>query len=367
IEAGQLVAGDATIDEAVINRIWTDGIAARTIDVNKLTVASRNMWPDPGFKDAGTYEDDGWEVVERDGELGIERYGDSALRGGYGHDDPLYFMPVVYGEWYDISAHLDYLEGSTGDTYIRARSYTASGSYVGGSTYSPVRGTPSDDGKTVSGDWTPYSRDTEYLIIGFFTESNMPDTTRVRWTDFRVRPKVGTVLIEDGAITTPKLTVTEDMSAAIVNAMSVNTKKLVVTEEAILNHATLIGQTVVDDINVQGKLIGTDGVFTGTVDFENVNVTGTQIVNKLGANSISASQIKGGSFSGETFTGGRFQGGEFQAPAAPRWNGGIAIDPTNGLRAWNSSGAQTLQIDPTNGDLRMMAGGGYFTGSDRDG
>src|SRR5699024_2262188 len=83
IEAGQLVAGDATIDEAVINRIWTDGIAARTIDVNKLTVASRNMWPDPGFKDAGTYEDDGWEVVERDGELGIERYGDSALRGGY--------------------------------------------------------------------------------------------------------------------------------------------------------------------------------------------------------------------------------------------------------------------------------------------
>src|SRR5699024_8306148 len=255
IEAGQLVAGDATIDEAVINRLWTDGIAARTIDVNKLTVASRNMWPDPGLKDAGAYEDDGWEVVDRDGELGIERYGDSALRGGYGHDDPLYFMPVVYGEWYDISAHLDYLEGSTGDTYIRARSYTASGSYVGGSTYSPVRGTPSDDGKTVSGDWTPYSRDTEYLIIGFFTESNMPDTTRVRWTDFRVRPKVGTVLIEDGAITTPKLTVTEDMSAAIVNAMSVNTKKLVVTEEAILNHATLIGQTVVDDINVQGKLI----------------------------------------------------------------------------------------------------------------
>src|SRR5699024_5756129 len=56
---------------------------------------------------------------------------------------------------------------------------------------------------------------------------------------------VSAVTIKDGAITTPKLTVTEDMSAAIVNAMSVNTKKLVVSEEAILNHATLIGQTVV--------------------------------------------------------------------------------------------------------------------------
>ena len=163
----------------------------------------------------------------------------------------------------------------------------------------------------------------------------------------------------------------EALTARIVQAMSVATKKLVVTEEAILNHATLIGQTVVDDINVQGKLIGRDGVFTGTVDFENVNVTGTQIVNKLGAKSISADKIEGGSFSGETFTGGTFSGGlfvgsEFQAPASPRWNGGIAIDPTHGLRAWNSNAEQTVSIDPQNGDLRMGAGV-YLTGSDRNG
>src|SRR5699024_6913961 len=123
---------------------------------------------------------------------------------------------------------------------------------------------------------------------------------------------VTAVTIKDGAITTPKLTVTQDMSAAIVDAMTVNTKKLVVTEEAILNHATLIGQTVVDDINVQGKLIGTDGVFTGTVDFENVNVTGLQLVEKLEANSISADLIEGGHFTGETFEGGSFVGGEFR-------------------------------------------------------
>src|SRR5699024_8141079 len=105
---------------------------------------------------------------------------------------------------------------------------------------------------------------------------------------------------------------TEDMSAAIVNAMSVNTKKLVVSEEAILNHATLIGDTVVEDINVTVKLIGTDGVFTGTVDFENVNVTGTQLVEKLEANSIRADLIEGGRFTGETFEGGSFVGGEFR-------------------------------------------------------
>ena len=115
-----------------------------------------------------------------------------------------------------------------------------------------------------------------------------------------------------GAVTAEKITVTEALSANIVDAMSLNSKKLVVTEEAILNHATLIGDTVVDNINVTGKLIGTDGVFTGTVDFENVNVTGTQIVNKLGANSISADKIEGGHFTGETFEGGSFVGGEFR-------------------------------------------------------
>ena len=105
---------------------------------------------------------------------------------------------------------------------------------------------------------------------------------------------VSAVTIKDGAITTPKLTVTEDMSAAIVNAMSVNSKKLVVTDEAILNHATLIGQTVVDDINVQGKLIGTDGVFTGTVDFANVNVTGELLANEISGEYLYGTVIEGG-------------------------------------------------------------------------
>ena len=151
-----------------------------------------------------------------------------------------------------------------------------------------------------------------------------------------------------------------------VQTMDLATKKLIVTDEAILNHATLIGQTVVDDINVQGKLIGRDGVFTGTVDFENVNVTGTQIVNKLGAKSISADKISGGSFSGQTFEGGMFIGSVFATNMRPSTDGGLSINQTNGLRAWNSSGKQTVSIDPVNGDLRMGAGV-YLTGSDRNG
>ena len=88
----------------------------------------------------------------------------------------------------------------------------------------------------------------------------------------------------------------EALTARIVQAMSVATKKLVVTEEAILNHATLIGQTVVDDINVQGKLVGTDGVFTGTVDFENVNVTDELLASRISGEHIYGTVIEGGLF-----------------------------------------------------------------------
>ena len=94
-----------------------------------------------------------------------------------------------------------------------------------------------------------------------------------------------------GTVDVSRLNVTEEMAAQIVLAMDIEAKKLVVTEEAILNHATLIGQTVVDDINVQGKLIGEDGVFTGTVDFANVNVTGEAVAEKLTGKTIVGANI----------------------------------------------------------------------------
>lgn len=100
--------------------------------------------------------------------------------------------------------------------------------------------------------------------------------------------------LKSGAVTTSKLAVTEDMSAAIVNAMSVNAKEAVITEGLTANAATLIGQTVVDDINVQGKLVGTDGVFTGTVDFENVNVTGELLANEISGERIYGTVLEGG-------------------------------------------------------------------------
>lgn len=81
--------------------------------------------------------------------------------------------------------------------------------------------------------------------------------------------------ILSGTIDVAQLNVTNTMSAAIVNAMDVATQKLVVTEEALLNHATLLGTTVAERLNVTKQLIGRDAILTGTVDVHQLNVTNT--------------------------------------------------------------------------------------------
>ena len=67
-----------------------------------------------------------------------------------------------------------------------------------------------------------------------------------------------------------------------------------IREDEILRNATLLGETVVQEINVTGKLVGTDGVFTGTVDFANVNVTGELLANEISGEHIYGTVIEGG-------------------------------------------------------------------------
>ena len=125
------------------------------------------------------------------------------------------------------------------------------------------------------------------------------------------RRKVGTVLIEDGAVTGDKVEansvaakvgqfvkvqaanveVTGDLSARVVNAMDTNTKNLVVTESAILQHTTLLGTTVADELNVRKLLRGRDAILTGTVDVAQLNVTEAMSAEIVNAMSVAAKKL----------------------------------------------------------------------------
>lgn len=67
-----------------------------------------------------------------------------------------------------------------------------------------------------------------------------------------------------------------------------------IREDEILRNATLLGETVVEQINVTDKLVGTDGVFTGTVDFANVNVTGELLASQISGEHIYGTVLEGG-------------------------------------------------------------------------
>ncbi|WP_053916990.1 hypothetical protein [Brachybacterium sp. SW0106-09] len=67
-----------------------------------------------------------------------------------------------------------------------------------------------------------------------------------------------------------------------------------IREDEILRNATLLGETVVQEINVTDKLVGKDGAFTGTVDFANVNVTGELLAKEMSGEYLYGTVIEGG-------------------------------------------------------------------------
>lgn len=91
--------------------------------------------------------------------------------------------------------------------------------------------------------------------------------------------------IVDGTLDVAQLNVTVGMAAAIVNAMDVNAKKLVVTKEAILNQVTVIESIVTPELIAQkisvqdlgAKLISTTALQTDTAANRGVKITSTGI------------------------------------------------------------------------------------------
>lgn len=114
--------------------------------------------------------------------------------------------------------------------------------------------------------------------------------------------KIDGHIIINGTVDLPALNVTGELSAAIVNAMSTNTKNLVVTEDAILNKATVIQSLVTPEL----------------------------IAQKANIRDLASRMITSGLLQTDTAA-----------------NRGVKIDSA-GIRAWNTSGNQTIRLNGTN-------------------
>ena len=147
----------------------------------------------------------------------------------------------------------------------------------------------------------------------------------------------------------------EEFAARLANILRLNVENLYVTDTAVINEA-VINRLFVDMF--AANKIGADQIAANSIDVSKLRVTeelAAQIGNFL---EINAEQINGGSFAGQNFTGGEFEGAVIigGAIATTRYasrDGGIHIGESTGIRAWNTSGQQTIRL---NGSSNFISG-----------
>lgn len=185
-----------------------------------------------------------------------------------------------------------------------------------------------------------------------------------QWMTFSLREMEDGSLVANGAITGRHVE-GKSVAGEVARFLTVEAMTGVFTTSLTANDSTLLGTTVAEALNLTGKLNGRDAIFDGTVDVEQLNVTGEMagtiarfmdvqarraiFTEGLTANESTllgttvAEAINAGTVASRMITGGLLQ----TSTAANR---GVKID-SSGIRAWDSSGRQTVNINGTSNYL----------------
>lgn len=157
---------------------------------------------------------------------------------------------------------------------------------------------------------------------------------------------IGRDAILTGTVDVAQLNVTGAMSAKIVSAMSVESKKLVVTEDAILNRATVVQslvtpELIADKINVNNlgaRLVTSGAIQTDPAANRGVKITNAG-VNAWDANGVQTIRLNGSDnlLMGQLATGdstvGRIRVFNAMHPVNRRPSGFITIQDAGGITA----------------------------------
>lgn len=182
---------------------------------------------------------------------------------------------------------------------------------------------------------------------------------------------IGRDAILTGTVDVAQLNVTGDMAAQIVSAMSVATKKLVVTEDAILNNATVVQwlvtpELIADRINVNN--LGAQLVTSGAIQTDTAANRGVKIsnagVSAWDSNGVQTIRLNGadnllmGSFQTADDSIGRIRIFNQKDPVNHSQNGFITFHAIGGTKASHgvlayTSNQLTLSVREGNADGTM--------------
>ena len=312
------VLASLDLGKATVGELDGGRIGARTIGVQQITVGlAGNLIVDPNFNDPMI---SAWRVAGR------WRWDDSGAEKRFVavSDGTITTMTLNGGK-----AKTPSLPVTSGTTYALILDMTGAAQiflaiqYANGAVQTPgasIQTIPySSDRRRVALTVIPDNYDHASangskpvgILVNVRQPANAPVGTETSVYSAKFAPRTGTVLIEDGAVTGDKVEaqtvaakvgqfvkvqaanveVTGDLAARVVNSMDTNTKNLVVTESAILQHTTLLGTTVADQLNVRKLIRGRDAILTGTVDVAQLNVTEAMSAEIVNAMSVAAKKL----------------------------------------------------------------------------
>ena len=298
LDVSRLVATSATMDTAVINKLWADVVRARKITTDMMVVGSGgNHFPDPLFTDP-----DGWTYasritnsVGRNGGKGVVVPASTGQSGMYyGASDRLRQMPVIGGQEYRVGVWVKSsvtIPLNKVTIYVK---YTTSSSTTSGSFAPNIQNTGVDGrlGVVPANTWrflegiTKMPDEAEQALIGLFTESGF--NAAVTFSEPSVQTASGTGLIVDGAIEAKHITASESMSAKIGQFLKLDVKDLVSTGTAKMNQAVIdkLWTDVVHSNKITSDMVvigGTNNVLVDTFfedeDFKAFRSSRSDIVN----------------------------------------------------------------------------------------
>lgn len=271
-------------------------------------------------------------------------------------------FPVVPGEHsWAVSAR-----ASAPDTryFLQVWWYDAAGADIKPSPYLVSdRVVPADKWDTLGGTVTaPEGAASAALQVYALHQNGARPDGAVQWfRGLSLRRLVPGALVVNGSITGDHIDATT-VAGRIGQFLQVEAQTGTFTDSLTGRNARLLGETMAEALNITGKLRGRDAIFTGTVDVDQLNVTGDMSAAIVRAMKVEARQgiftegltandatllgttvaehLNAGVVASRIITSGLLQTDD----AANR---GVKID-TKGIRAWDSKGNQSVQINGSN-------------------
>ncbi len=274
LDVGKLTATDATIAEAVIEKLWAEVIHARKITSDMLVVGnSSNLVDNPGLSGGSM---DGWEVVSGAWTV-VSSEVRNVLRttifnGGLIRN--LRRFDCVPGDQYRFAASIR--GAGSGDKIARIRWYDSDGVDLDASTELSAHGHGwTDRSTTATAPAGAFSGQLEFEVVRTGSTNY-----EVMFATPEIRPMTGPALIVDGAVTADKVDA-ESVAAAVGTFLDLSAEQIT---SGTIDTARLNAQEVASAVGTFLELT-TDQLVAGDATI------GEAVIEKLWADVIRARKI----------------------------------------------------------------------------